>query len=328
VTETEIEQQKTTEVEIRPRVPEDDARIVEIEHHVNPDLPPQTVEELRHRIASRPKEARQIRFVAQHAGTVVGHGALIEITNLASKNTYFGFVSVDPDRQREGIGSRLYDHLAQCLTEVGAAKIYSDFRENRSDVERFAARRGFSRTGRMDRLSRLHVPTANLEGYEGVEERLRGEGLRIATLAELGPEDDELLHALHLMEFESARDIPSSEEMTEPWPYDSWLLRHHSPGNAPERIWLAMDGRTPVGVASLYVSGSHGLNDYTGVARAYRGKGVARALKLKTIEWCRANGIESIYTGNDIDNQRMLAINIRLGYEPIPGEVEVVKELS
>ncbi len=69
-------------------------------------------------------------------------------------------------------------------------------------------------------------------------------------------------------------------------------------------------------------------NAYTGVDRAYRGRGVARALKLRTIQWARQNNVDFIYTGNDIANQRMLAINVQLGYEPLPGWVEVVKELA
>jgi GNAT superfamily N-acetyltransferase len=68
-------------------------------------------------------------------------------------------------------------------------------------------------------------------------------------------------------------------------------------------------------------------NNLTGVDPVYRGRGIARALKLKTIEWAREHDVESIYTQNDIENRRMLAINISLGYKPLPTEVEMVKDL-
>jgi mycothiol synthase len=326
VTETEISK-SATKVTIRPRVPDDDERIVDIGNRIHSDFPPYTVEDFRHRIASQPKEAFQERFVAEHSGTVVGHGGLVEIIGIADKNRYQGFVNVYPARQHEGIGSQMYDYLLQRATEVGAEKLYTQVRENLPEAQQFAQRRGFQPTGRMARLSRLHVPTANLEGYEGAEQRLEEHGLRITTLAELGPDDDDLLHALHIMEFESARDIPSSEDFTEPWPYDAWLKHLFKPGNAPERVWIALDGTRPVGIAILTVRQGNGFNDYTGVDRAYRGRGVARALKLKTIEWSQANGVDYIYTGNDIHNKRMLAINIRLGYQQLPGEVEMAKEL-
>jgi GNAT superfamily N-acetyltransferase len=130
------------------------------------------------------------------------------------------------------------------------------------------------------------------------------------------------------MVFESIRDVPSSEEW-EPYPYGLWLRYIlNAPGMSPEHYWVALDGRRPVGVATLRRHGPHVAdNDYTGVDRAYRGRGVARALKLRTIRWAQENGVDSIVTGNDVDNRRMLDINIRLGYRPLPGSVEMVKEL-
>jgi hypothetical protein len=55
---------------------------------------------------------------------------------------------------------------------------------------------------------------------------------------------------------------------------------------------------------------------------------VARLLKLKTIRWAQQRGYEWMHTGNDVENTRMLAINVRLGYEPLPGVMLVVKELE
>src|SRR5262249_49005481 len=158
-----------------------------------------------------------------------------------------------------------------------------------------------------------NVQSANLAGYDGAVERVEEGGLPIKTLAEIGMDNEPFLRSLHRMSFESARDIPSSEQLTE-FPYDQWLRFMNAPGNAPEQTWVALDGDQPVGVATLSRRGDvSAFNNYTGVARAYRGRGIAMALKLKTIEWARANGIEYIYTGNDVDNERMLSINIPLG---------------
>jgi GNAT superfamily N-acetyltransferase len=60
---------------------------------------------------------------------------------------------------------------------------------------------------------------------------------------------------------------------------------------------------------------------------AYRGRGIARALKLKTVEWAREHGVEFIFTANDAQNQRMLSINSSLGYRPLPASIDLVKEL-
>jgi len=85
----------------------------------------------------------------------------------------------------------------------------------------------------------------------------------------------------------------------------------------------------PVGLARLRVYADRKANNaYTGVLSSHRGKGVARALKYRTVEWCRLNDIEYIYTGNEVKNTRMLAINRSLGYEMLPKAVEVERILA
>jgi GNAT superfamily N-acetyltransferase len=68
-------------------------------------------------------------------------------------------------------------------------------------------------------------------------------------------------------------------------------------------------------------------NDYTTVAPAYRGRGIAQALKLRTISWAQQNAVSWFYTSSEIDNARMIAINRRLGYRPGVRRVEVAKNL-
>jgi GNAT superfamily N-acetyltransferase len=100
-------------------------------------------------------------------------------------------------------------------------------------------------------------------------------------------------------------------------------------GKSLHTFWLAMEGDTPAGVARLRIN-VPGLawNGYTGVDPAYRGRGIARALKLRTILWAQENGIERIFTGNDMTNHRMLSINISLGYEALPADIQLVRDLD
>jgi RimJ/RimL family protein N-acetyltransferase len=59
----------------------------------------------------------------------------------------------------------------------------------------------------------------------------------------------------------------------------------------------------------------------TAVARDWRGRGVAMALKRATIAWAVARGLEALETANDTDNAPMRAVNQRLGYRPLPDEI-------
>jgi GNAT superfamily N-acetyltransferase len=267
--------------------------------------------------------------VAEQDGEVVGNALLLEMYWAKEPGRFLVDIGVDRDRWRQGIGSELYSQTIQHAHELGAARLYCHVLSTMPEAERFANKHGFSPTGRVARMSRLDVHAAKLDGYEGVEEQIASGGIRIATLAELGAGDEQVLHTLHDLETETIRDIPMSEEFSSV-PYENWRRRvTEAPGASPHSFWVALDGEKPVGLAVLKRQGDNAAwNWYTGVDRAYRRQGVARALKLRTIEWSRQNGVDYIYTGNDVDNQSMLSINIGLGYQPLPAFVEVVRHLS
>ncbi|HEU0244533.1 MAG TPA: GNAT family N-acetyltransferase, partial [Candidatus Limnocylindrales bacterium] len=89
---------------------------------------------------------------------------------------------------------------------------------------------------------------------------------------------------------------------------------------------LALDAATDevAGYANLrFAPGSTTLawHDMTAVRPAFRGRGLALALKQATIAWAVANGVEALETGNDEHNAPMRAVNARLGYRPIPDSV-------
>jgi GNAT superfamily N-acetyltransferase len=110
----------------------------------------------------------------------------------------------------------------------------------------------------------------------------------------------------------------------------------------PSGVLLAADtgaGGEWVALAHLTVDGSRspeaqecdGLwlyNSFTGVRRAYRGRGLAQAMKVKAAEYARARGATAIRTHNDSTNAPMLAVNRKLGYRPEPGYFKLVRTVA
>ena len=78
-----------------------------------------------------------------------------------------------------------------------------------------------------------------------------------------------------------------------------------------------VDGRI-AGTTFLFTDRESGraLNAGTGVARAYRGRGLGLLMKQHSLEAAARAGIERVITQNDDTNAPMVAINARLGFEP------------
>jgi GNAT superfamily N-acetyltransferase len=312
-------------VAIRHWITEDDEPALAIWSQTAPHLPPLDVDVYRARREAAPKDRLQVEWVADEGGTVVGTAVLAE--RAPGTHSFLAEVVVDRSRRRRGIGSTLYDTVAGEASAAGAQKVYGYVWEGDRASLAFVEKRDFHLTGRGEAISRLDVAAANLEGFAGVEERLESEGILIQTLQELGLDDEGLLHRIYDLDTATHTDIQSSEPF-EPFPFREWVnVAVLGPGRSADSCWIALDGEKVVGLARMQRQGDSAWNAFTGVDSSYRGRGIARALKLKTIEWSKANGVRFHYTGNEVANARMLAINETLGYEPLPAELEVLKEL-
>ena len=314
---------------IREKTPEDDEWLVDLRNRLGDPLPPSTVESFRHweRVDSISEKSHNERLIAERDGERVGAMVLEKMWWTERLGGFYVSINVEESRWGRGIGTALFDWAVSRLGQLQAERIYGNVRNDRPHAQQFVDRRGFQKTGNAQRWSRLEVDKANLDGYEGAENSLALSGITISTLSEAGATDD-LLRKLHLLHDEAVRDIPMSETFTET-PFELFLEEMNDPDISPERVWIAMAEAEPVGIALLPVKGPlASFNGFTGVKRAYRGRGVARALKLRTVQWCHDHKVKFIYTANDVNNKRMLAINNSLGYQELPIGEEVVKHLS
>ncbi|MBI3975568.1 MAG: hypothetical protein HY334_04170 [Armatimonadetes bacterium] len=65
----------------------------------------------------------------------------------------------------------------------------------------------------------------------------------------------------------------------------------------------------------------------TGTRRAYRNRGLALALKLRTVAFARARGVREIRTWNDTLNAPMLHINVKMGFVRQPAWISFEQRL-
>jgi len=152
------------------------------------------------------------------------------------------------------------------------------------------------------------------------------QGVRLLTLA--GDPDPERLAQLLSLVNQTLPDIPH----TAPIPAKTkeglrQLLA--APQVREERFWIARLGGELVGLSYLYYPPRRGhvRTFYTATARAHRGRGIARAVKMETLSQAIELGVRRVRTDNDEQNLAMLHINQRLGYRPLAGSLTFLRRL-
>jgi GNAT superfamily N-acetyltransferase len=155
-------------------------------------------------------------------------------------------------------------------------------------------------------------------------EKMRQEKIRVLTVDQ--DDDPEKWTKLWRMSEEAVADIPTTAPFT-PTTFDDFMKWMQSPGLHQDRIWIGRDDDTILGVSMLSYPPKRGVvvTDWTGVARAGRGRGIARALKYETVMQAIALGVDRVRTDNDFKNTPILHINEKMGYRRRPDMIQFMR---
>jgi GNAT superfamily N-acetyltransferase len=222
-------------------------------------------------------------------------------------------VTVLPDQRGRGVGSALYREVSAWLRQRGIDEISATIPADDPESIAFAERRGFREHSRSERLvlelTNLHVPPV-----------APPEGIEIVRWAER----PDLTRGIYEVACEALPDIPGEED-AKVEPFEDWLA-HDMQGSAdsPEATFVAVAGDEVVGYAKFHLTAAQPTtahHDLTGVKRAWRGQGIAGALKRAQIVWAKEHGYTQLVTAPDLRNEPSRRMNERLGYRPAPGRV-------
>lgn len=237
---------------------------------------------------------------------------------------FTGRVLVAPERRRNGLGTALLDHICDFAVRHGAAVLAGRVREDDADGRRFAERHGF----RVRRHTFESIVDAASLSREAME-RPDPPGVTIVTLAGLG-DTEEHRHRVWRLYEDSFADEPTRAGAAQR-SYEHFTGHLFASGWwQPQTQFVALADEQWAGVAVLRhrPPTNSFYNFYTGVDRAFRGRGVASALKRATIRYALGAGAAYLSTSNDSANGPMLAVNRRFGYRPRPGVLQVARALS
>lgn len=270
-------------------------------------------EALLHRMRTIPARAEHAGWVAQAGARVIASGWAFRTFFGEGSTTAQCSVNVLAAHRRHGIGGELWEHVLAHVEELGATTLFASFPESDAGVA-FATARGF------------HEERAEAESV--LDPRTVTE--RPSPHLDLRPLTDVDPRLAYEVDIAATRDMPSTEPIDE-IPYEEWVGHVlESPFFTPAGSYVALVDGAGAAVSLLLADEEtgRGTNMFTGTLRAYRGRGLALAVKLASIEWASAHGITQIVTRNDETNAPMLAVNRRLGYRPCGRRVDYLKHLS
>ena len=243
-------------------------------------------------------------------GTAIGIGGWHSPEGVAR-----GEVRVVAEERGRGVGSELLAALSGWARNLGYVELMGPVKEVDQASLDWAGRRGFVEVGRnsMLVLDLTAIEAPSVEPPDGVE---------IVSWAER----PELAPGMYEVAREAYPDVPGEED-AETAPFEEWLsMDMQGAGDRPEATFVALAGGEVVAYAKLSLSRARptvAMHDMTGVRRAWRGRGIANALKAAEIAWAKENGYERLETQNEERNEPIRRLNERYGYVVTPGSVTV-----
>ena len=212
---------------------------------------------------------------------------------------------------------------------TGSLKLEAYAAEDEPEVIEALGRSGYER----DRLEKVWELDLRQHGEQLIGDareawsEAKTAGIDLLTVADWP--DPHAMTKLHALDDLTRKDIPTTFPIL-PEPIEDFTRRASAPDRPHDVWWIALDGGRPVAMSYLRIPPVRGnaWTGYTCCDREYRGRGLARAVKLQSLAQAAERGVAFVYTDNDSENAPMLHINEKLGYRSRPGFVSLLKRVS
>jgi GNAT superfamily N-acetyltransferase len=256
-----------------------------------------------------------IDYLVREDGVVLGSGTGAIFAYRARRVDTL--ITVLAGKRRRGAGTALYEAISVWASERGAPELEVSVSGNDPESLSYAQRRGFTEVRRQVGLvlSLAGVAPPRVQPPAGIE---------IVTWAQR----PELARGMYEVDREIHPDIPGFEDVAVE-PFEDWMAHNmQRPTDSPEATFIALAGEEVVGFAKLSLTAPTAAGHaMTAVKRAWRGRGIAAALKATEINWALANGYTELHTSNEERNAPIKRLNARLGYRPGVGRIHLVGPL-
>ena len=306
-----------------------------------PDRPPDTLEHLRARLATGSKDRFPHLFVATLDAQVVGCGQVYKPTWIGIQDCMTYDFMLYPALEDLMVGGQAIHSLVEAyvlnrIEGLAVGVLSLKVRDDRPVRVDWLEAHGYVCLQR-ELNSALEVQGFDFDPWAGRVQAAEEAGFAFHNLSSLMQDDPKWRSKLHRAWLDVDADVPRpyGPPSVAEAEFDNMLRKS---GASPDTWMVAVDhtesnevedfGSYAAFTAANRTPGNPTVWDIrlTGVRRAWRRRGLAIALKLKSIEQAHREGATMIVTGNEERNP-MLAINQRLGFVPTVTILQYEKRL-
>jgi GNAT superfamily N-acetyltransferase len=258
----------------------------------------------------------------EHEGQLVAHSWLMK---MAVDSATFRFdVQLHPRYQGRGLAARFYAYMADVCLAQRPSRLITRITEDETQKLHWLTKNGFHIAMRYP-VSRLDVAAFDTTPYAALLAKLAADGIEIVSLADLPARDPDWQRQVYELDYVLMGDVPLPEPY-EKRPLPQFIEEEFaSPTFLPGGWLVALAGEQYVGLIALVKFGDDVQTldiALTGVIGSYRRRGIATALKVRSVEFAQAIGAKYIETNNEEHNP-MYQLNLQLGFQPQPADLDM-----
>ena len=244
---------------------------------------------------------------------------------------------VSPEMRRQGIGSRLYAEIERLLPTLietadpmeAPVLLLASVWDTCPECLQFALNRGYSERSRGLAMS-LDLDSLDDQPYDALIDRLKCEGFQFTNMAELG-NTEKMQRKLYQLNETTSSQTPGTDGSLAWGSFEAFLQGVcQTDWYHPEAQFVVIDTASgdwaAMSAITRFAGTDYAYNLFTGVDSRYRGRKLAQAVKILALRHARQTlQVHSVRTIHNIKNLPMIAIDRKLGYQPMPGLIALGK---
>ncbi len=224
---------------------------------------------------------------------------------------------IDEEFKDHGFDEPLYTHMIADLANEKPIALKTEVQERHTYRVQLFQQQGFQESIKPKRYCQLEVSSFEVGLLAGYSEKVAASGIVITNVQKLKTYDSNWMQKFYDMDTAIEQQISNANEFKF-MEFDEYIKMFEDKNFLADAQFVAVDGDKYVGLSSLWPDPVCKDLLYVGTTRvlqSHRRRGIATALKLKTIAFAQAYGANTIQTRNKV-NSPMYALNMKLGFEP------------